>query len=342
MATLPYTMTQLNNTIVDTVPQAVDYAIRQESMLYDLVQKRPLTNSKGLQWQAILNANTSVQTYTPGSDLPAADAFENVEASMETGSYVGSLKLTHKQLEQLDLSERAGQMKLAGFIDEQMMDIARGFASKFHTDIISGAGPTSGNAMLGLTGGSGYWLDDAGTVAGISRASYTNWQVYQADNSGTTRLMTLALMDAAVNTYRSTISTAANFASGDWVWLMQADYAQLMRGWTGSATNFNAAPGDLAKKIVGYSDISYRNMIPVLDVPGYTTARADCIRLSALEMHYLPGKNTDGSLNGTPFIMQEPQVSGGNYTWNIFSYPLLRLRNPRFNAFTLGDLKLTA
>lgn len=298
-------------------------AVTKRSAMYNLLRKEGPSSPQGPTWQVKVASNGSASLFVEGGTFPAAGNFEQVEATLPWGHYVALITLTGTAERQLEIG--GGDAKIINYFRQQLTDANAQIVDLMHDHTLGGNNTATVNGqtaqgIIGVTAAIG----DTGSYAGISRSTYTVWQSYVNDNSGTPRALTIALMDDCHNnlvdvrggSYNAVLMSQTQFDN----------YTQLSSGvpsphfqipGTGPASlTFNA----------GYTGATYKGR-PVLVIPGYNTSRIDFVNLDALSIELL-----------RPITVSEPRRQNDDTYWDITIEPQMKLRNPYMDAASLQDL----
>lgn len=176
-----------------------------------------------------------------------------------------------------------------------------------NTQLLGAGTANSGKVVTGLLAA----IADTGTYAGIDRATYTWWKSYVADNSGTPRNLTKALMrDVKKNVLARGGRVTAIWCGPD---LWEA-YGNLLEA------SVRQNPLQLAG---GFQALTFDG-IPVIEVPDYPAGRMDFIDERLLEYHVLK--------DFTPVPMAK--TTDSTVIW-VVHYSQLVCRNP----YRMGSLQ---
>lgn len=315
------TNAQVMQSISEVGPRAMDDCISRFSDLWRLIEKKNPSNPNGPTWDAKVGANTSAEATVPGASLAAADYAEIVKAQLNWANYIPSVTINQQQMKQLELAA-AGGLANYDLLLAQIEELGQSVASAVNTGLIAGSDTTKD--IIGLATA----IDDAGTYAGISRASYSEWACYVAHNSGSPRTLTVSIMDIAYDYFRNTVGKNP----GRWVLIAGASQVSTMRGFsTGAASVYAISGPEGVSKVLSTTDVKFRD-VPVLEVPGYTTGRVDFVNLDALSIECLHGAEN-------PFLVKMVEEAASDLTYiKCYFNGQLVLRNPRHNAFSIQDL----
>lgn len=155
---------------------------------------------KTLVWDAeFKNASESTNSaLTEGATVSTYGDDDIVPATLSWCDYSESIAVTGKALSAARGSAGPGYgaSELQDLWVHKTMNAIRRLAKNLGRDFWTG--PGSGNQMLGLYGGSTLTsaapLSNAGTYAGISRVTYSDWQANVLTNGGVTRPLSFDLM----------------------------------------------------------------------------------------------------------------------------------------------------
>jgi hypothetical protein len=170
-------------------------------------------------------------------------------------------------------------------------------------------------------------------VAGINRATTTNFQCYQNDNTGTPRALTMALMDdvhsnfvdsyggrydriltsqTQVDAYTA-LSSGNGFPAPTRMVLSNADNSAIALGGFGMIDPLEPA--------------AYYRGRPIFALPGYASDLMHFVDMSQLELEILRDVRVDLKAS-----------TNDDITWYVTWKGQLTLRNPRMGAAVLDDL----
>jgi hypothetical protein len=272
---------QVSVAIADTAPSLWQDVVVEHSKILKFLDMKPASNTKGPQGDVRVEGNSSATVFDPGNGLPTPGANTDVQRTQNWGAYAAGFSLNHQQALQLG---GAGATAKWNKIVSELMGVGTALASKLHTDVIGGA--IAANTISGLTTTNGV-IDDAGTFAGINRATYTAWQCYVADNSGTPRAITEAIIEAAMSYMRNT----REWLPGRWIGFTgSAQMNALKLLTTGAITQENSnVPAETSPvKVLGYrGDRIVANDIEIVEIPGYTTGQIDFVNRDYVWIEYL-------------------------------------------------------
>lgn len=174
--------------------------------------------------------NSSVGTYSEGDAVGIAGSQSYITAQWPEQHYKCTIQITGHARDYLrdGSNEAAFFNQIAEEFDRAMNDLV----DKVSTDML-GTGTTAPVGLQGI-------VDSSGTVAGLSRSTYTWWQSYEGSN-GTT----VSVQDLQLAMYTSSDADYAGKVSEVWCsWKQQYKLQGVVgvAGTTASPVRFNAPP----------------------------------------------------------------------------------------------------
>lgn len=308
--------TKVSPIVQEFAPQLFVDTITRRSEFYNLIRKVSPTSPQGPRWQVKTAGASNASPFAEGDAAPAADEFERVQASLDWGKYHTTVSLGGLSAKVL---AAASSTYIQNYIQEQFRDSFEDMVDEINADMLGGA---TTNGITGITAA----IADSGTYAGISRSTYSSWQSYVNDNTGTPRALTIALMDTVHNNLVDTNGGNYDVILCD---QDQFDNFTALSSGNGSpaAQRFNVGPGQSAlEAIAGFTGARYKGR-PVLPIPGYTSGRMDFVRLEALTVEVL-----------SPFMVTPLGKTNADMRWYGEVYLQMKLRNPKKDAAALTDL----
>lgn len=156
-------------------------------------------NTKTLVWDVEFKnaAESANSALAEGATVTVFGDDDIVPATLSWCDYSESIAVTGKAMSaSAGSAGRAGPSELQDLWVHKSLGAVTRLAKNLGRDFWSG--PGTGNRMLGLYGGatltSGAPLSNAGTYAGINRATFTDWQANVLLNGGTPRPLSFDLM----------------------------------------------------------------------------------------------------------------------------------------------------
>lgn len=157
-------------------------------------------DGKNLSWDVEFknSGETTDSSIAEGADVAAYGDDDEVMAVLGYKDYSEAIAVTGKAIEVAAKSAGGGMGAdpLMNLWEHKLGQAVKRLGKNLGRDIWTGSG--SGNRILGLYGGStltsGAPLSNAGTYAGINRATYADWQANVVANSGTPRALTFDLL----------------------------------------------------------------------------------------------------------------------------------------------------
>lgn len=189
-------LSAVSDAIQERFPYIYENLTKQEDSFLSLVPEEPVTDGRGPRWKPITEAHNSGGTHDEGGDLPAADKFDNLTATVDTWArYARTVEITEDALLAHMLS---GDLAVAGYLDTQMMHAAMVMKADLNSDLLSNDRTTGdSNGVDGLPA----WLSDSNTYAGIDRTTTTIWQAIEdTTSSAVTKAILDNLHDTIVHT----------------------------------------------------------------------------------------------------------------------------------------------
>jgi hypothetical protein len=163
-----------------------------------LIRYKPVAQ-KNLQWDVEFRngSESSNSALSEGADVSTFGDDDIVPAVLQFCDYSEAIKITGRALSSARGSAgKGGASELQDLWAQKSLRAIRRLAKNMGRDFFTG--PGTGNRMLGLYGGStltsGAPLAAAGTYAGISRATYADWQGNVLANGGVDRPLTFDLL----------------------------------------------------------------------------------------------------------------------------------------------------
>lgn len=148
---------------------------------------------KNVAWDVAFSGN-SATTVAEGSDVQDSELASdtNVPAVLSWAHYRSSFKVSETELDAAASSVGVATA-LMDIFGERIMNAGEKMARVVNVDLLSGTGTdgSSNPTIVGLLGGA---LETTGSYAGLSRATYSEWQGNVMANGGVARPLTLDLL----------------------------------------------------------------------------------------------------------------------------------------------------
>ncbi len=203
-------------TRTEAMQGVVDTTFRNDEVLGRFRQV-PDLGATGMNRKMLYGSNTSVGTYSEGDAAGIAGAQSYVTAIWPFTYYKAVVQITGHARDQL----RNGAPSHA-FFDQFALEFTKGVADirdKASTDAL-GTGLTAPVGIQGI-------CDSAGTIAGLSRSTYTWFAAYEASSASTVTLADLDLAERSL--------TDAEYASSFDQWWTSHKQIEKLRGAIGLA-----------------------------------------------------------------------------------------------------------
>lgn len=189
--------------IADALPTILqDKVIPQMNRSAPILQVLPYEGSgqKVMSWDVEFknSGEATDSSIAEGADVTVFQDDDLVPAVLSWKDYSEAIAVTGKALAAARGSAGPGRgaVELADLWSQKTLRAVRRLGKNLGRDIWTG--PGTGNRILGLYGGStltsGAPLSNAGTYAGINRATYADWQSNVVANGGVTRPISFQLM----------------------------------------------------------------------------------------------------------------------------------------------------
>lgn len=307
---------KVTNVVQEFAPQLFVDTITRRSMAWNLFDKVAPSSPQGPRWQVKTAGSSNAAPFAEGDAAPTPDEFEKVQASLSWGAYHSTIRIG-------GLSRRvlgaASESFIADYVGEQFRDQMADMIDEINADLLGGA---TTNGVTGLTAA----ISDTGTYAGLLRSTYSTWQSYVNDNSGSGRAATMALYDT---THNNLVDT--NEGNYDLILCDQDQWDNFTalasgNGFPASAS-FQIMPGQPAlEAVAGFTGARYKGR-PVIAVPGYTAGRADFLMRDAFTIEILED-----------FSVIPLSIVNDDMTFYATIFLQAKLRNPKKDAASLQDL----
>ncbi len=233
------------------VQEQIEQLYRNDEVMREF-QMRPFTGGSTINVKMHYAGNTSVSTYSEGDAIGQAGAQSYITAQWPEAHYKCVVQITgHAR----DFTKDGSNS--AVFYDQAGQEIQRGMVDIVHQislDMLS----TGTTAPVGLQG----IVDSTGTLAGLSKSTYTWWASYETAGSSTT--ITVAdlnsgLASAADPPYAARIS--AFWTS----WKQKGKHANVIgnAGAANSPIQIQVGNGTPSINMPSTTDISYHGGVPI-------------------------------------------------------------------------------
>lgn len=173
----------ISNLLIQSVPQVFADGTTRNTYFSRLIPTRPASKAGGSQWK-FKNEGATAAAVAELDPLPEATKFTQLDPSLNGAYFAAALEISDETMNQID----SGLIVFENYIDQQVQDVIIALRSQIETATVGGLNATNGFTGLDL------WASDTGTPAGINRATYSAWQAYFNDASGTPRPLTMSLM----------------------------------------------------------------------------------------------------------------------------------------------------
>ena len=207
-------------------PGVVDTTWRNNEVL-QLFPVRPLTGGATYNRKMLYSFNSSVGSYNEGDAAGIAGSQSYVTAQWPVTYYKVVIQITGHAVDQLKNGNPT-----AAFFNQLELEFTKGMADlvdKVSNDFL-GTGTTAPVGIQGI-------ISSSGTVAGLSRTTYTWFQAYQSSSA-----TTIALADLDSAEFNSRDSDNASNFNEYWTSWKQVNKYKGVVGQAGSAGNIFALP----------------------------------------------------------------------------------------------------
>jgi hypothetical protein len=305
--------TSLDNGVSTDVPLFAQGERKPELAGLPTVKRLPASGPHGPFGMETLVGNVSGGSYNPSGALNAPGSAHNRQLQSGWGKYQAALQMNLYEMNQIAL----GQSRIENWMQAQMDEV--------RNSIVRGIGPDimTGNAANLIDGLFSRAVLAANIHRGINRAVFPNYGCVVYDSPGIPRNITVPILEAAWNNY--TMTAVPDYNRGNWVGITDAVQMTALEGL--AAGNIAVWNTNSAVKQLGAQGVSVKGR-PVFDL-GAPAGSILFINIDQLHWEFL---------ENAPFIVQDVQVVGDRYTWNVYSHCQLVLRNPRKSAFRIDDL----
>lgn len=316
---MPIQLSDINNLIVQYVPQFFADGTARGQYARRLIRKSGLTRTDGSQWKFIDTAATAVRT-SELDPLPSASNYTQQDAILKSAYVRSVIKISDETLDSIN----RGGLILDNYLEDQIAQSIASIEAQVESLTVGG---TDGN-FVGL----GAWALDTGSPAGISRSTYSNWQAYTNDNSGTPRAMTVTLLRDVMDTLLKTKQGRCTAI------FMSVDKATTLGGLTGvglptRSFDVGQAMGNVAN--MGFGD-ARDVLLPVHmfdNVPVYRIPSMGNDKVWFLDLDQIRYEQADA-----PIVSEAVRKDDGSYQWDIRLPVNLVVPNPAKNCAALIDL----
>ena len=314
------TSSDLTNLIVQYVPQIFSDGTTRSTYLRKLIQTKAATRAGGSQWK-FKNAGATASVLSEYDPLPASSKFTQLDAILDAQYIAGVIEISDESMDMID----SNALVLSDYLVEQINDSLVSIDSQLETLTVGGVN----GKFVGL----GAWALDTGSPAGISRASYSNWQAFTAANGAVPRAFTEALMRSTMDTMLSTRQGRPTAI------LMSPSKATAFRGFTGVgfATNtFNigsgetglVSPSGLGNASNMLQPVGLYDEVPVYRIPTMPSDKVWFLDLDAI--HYAQVR--------APRVSEPRRTDRRSTIWDISVGVNLVVPNPTKNCAAIVDL----
>jgi hypothetical protein len=213
------------------------------------------------------------------------------------------------------IAAAGGVVNINNLVQTEAMQAIQDLLDEINTQMLSDG---TGNSSADIDG-IWYHIDDDNTWCSLARGSYSWLQSYFADNSGTDRDLTEALMRGVHNTLIDT---------------RKSNYSHILTSST-VADAYEALMGDRVRMVnVPVGDITLPALAfkgrPVIPIPGFETNSMAFIDRNLWEAVYLPQVSTDqyGRKVEGPFKVEPYYPGTDDRTLILIAYVQLVCKNP--------------
>jgi hypothetical protein len=287
-----------------------------------LIPTRPASRAGGSQWKFKASGATAAAV-AELDPLPSATKFSQLDPQLNGAYFAAALEISDETMNALE----AQPTQIGDYVAQQVEDCIVALRSQIESATVAGLNATNGFTGLDL------WASDTGSPAGISRVTYSNWQAYFNDNSGTPRALTMSLMRDVADVLTGTRQGAFNAVA------MAPSKATVFSGLSGAGQVqrvFNVNDGSIGSTpVVGIGSaadvlrpFSYFDEAPCYKVP---TMPSDVVWFLDLnEIHYEEVQ---------PIRVSQPRRTEARSTvWDITVGMTLVVPNPYTNCAAVADL----
>lgn len=168
----------------------------REATLLSILPAKPASD-KTLSWDVEFTAGADAGAVDEGSDVADTEMATDkaVPAQLPTALYRSAIWLTDSEIKKASISLGSPEA-LVDILGERIMGAGTKLASRINKDLFSGTGTSAGGKpnIIGLLGGA---LAASGQYASIDPATYPEWKTPVLANGGTSRPLTVGILDQA-------------------------------------------------------------------------------------------------------------------------------------------------
>lgn len=274
---------RISTVLADLMPQAVAVCVAQDARFYAYLDAQgavvdvPPSNKKPPHWKAITDAgHASAGTHSESGPYNTSDRYD-----------VSTARMTHwgKFSEAVSCSEEAWlQMQgappeyIADYLGDETLNALRQMFKKINAFMISNNCEVGGNtnSVMGLDD----WCSASNTVAGIDRSSYSWWQAKVNSSGGA---LSTTIINDVLDTLIQTRGGSVDLIFGP---IAQLRAACALTPVVTVDRTVQVGGTLLGPSVVGYGNamdplapMAYYDGIPMVAVPGATSARLNFIKL---------------------------------------------------------------
>lgn len=316
------TLSDISNLLVQQVPQAFADGTTRGAYLSRLIQHRPYTKAGGSQWK-FKSSGVTAAPVAELDPLPAASKFTQLDPQLNGAYFAAAIEISDETMNQIE----SGLVVFSDYVVQTINDAIVSLNREIEEATVAGLNATNGFVGLDL------WASDTGSPAGISRSTYSAWQAYYNDNSGTPRAMSATLLRDVADTL---VGTNEGRFNGVFFSPTKATTYSGLSGVGIPVKNFNVNNGEMmSAPVVGVGSstdvmrpFSFFDDAPCFRVP---TMPNDVVWFLDLEeIHYEDVQ---------PIRVSAPRRSERRSTiWDITTALTLVVPNPKKNCAALADL----
>jgi hypothetical protein len=316
------TISDISNLLVQSVPQVFADGTTRETYFSRLISKRPPTKAGGSQWK-FKTTGVTAAAVAEGDPLPAASKFTQLDPQLNAAYFAAAIEITDETMHQIE----SGLIVFSDYLAQTVADAMVALQSSIESATVAGLNATNGFVGLDL------WASDTGSPAGINRATYSAWQAYFNDASGTPRPLTMALMrdvaDVLVGTRQGRFTHVCMAPSKATVYSGLSGAGQVQRVFNVNNGDMGSTPAvGIGSALDVMKPFSYFDEAPCLKVP---TMPSDVVWFLDLDaIHYEEIH---------PITVSEPRRTNNRSTvWDITTGLTLVVPNPYKNCAAVADL----
>lgn len=179
----------ISNLLIQAVPQIFVDGTTRKTYFSRLIQKRPPTKAGGSQWK-FKTTGVSASAVAELDPLPSASKFTQLDPQLNAAYFAATIEISDEVMNQIN----SGLIVFGDYIDQTVQDAVVALQDAIEDATVAGLNATNGFVGLDL------WASDTGSPAGISRATYSAWQAYFNDASGTPRPLSMAILRDVADT----------------------------------------------------------------------------------------------------------------------------------------------